>query len=193
MKGGRLKIVNESRYPTDEVEALVRFALSDLDVKGKKLLAYVGDNRTRQFRGWGGRGDPNRRPHVWDIKRKFGAHYVAEVRIGRPGGFPITPFRRNGVLYDYMDWREALVGVMAHEATHVQHRHDGAYNERNGVRKRRRRSGTTSYRIGADRVEHKCAAVERAMLERFRAGRLASTDGKARAGSPTSTVPWARN
>jgi len=177
MKGGRLKIVNESRYPTDEVAALVRYALADIDVKGAKLIAVVQNNRRREYRGWGGKVTYETNDHVRALARQHNARYYAQVLLGKPGQFPTRPFTRNGITIGFADWQEALVGVMAHEGMHAQHAYDGAYASRNGTRRwMGSKRPMQRYRVGANRVEHKCRAVEYHVLERFRGSRALGFD-----------------
>lgn len=149
MRGGRLKIVNESRYPTPVVERLVRFGLDDLDVTGRKVLVLVQNNRTHAFRGWASRRSTTDSQHATRLARKFRCDYVIRVLLGKPSQFPIRTFKRNGYTHDYQSWQEVLVGVTAHEAQHVQHYYDGAYR--------------------GERVEARCAANEMHKLRRFRA------------------------
>ena len=192
MKGGRLTIRNLGRYPDDEVERLVRYALQEIDVKGSGIVAVVRDTAASKRRKAGaasysgnaysydrggvplwlddvaqGRGLPKRG------KRRYPSRWgklphsrgVFVVRIGPPEAFPIAPFTRNGTLNDYRTWQEALVGIAAHEAMHCQHYHDGAYEARALVKRGGRQ---VRRRIGAQRIEPRCEAFERHMLERFR-------------------------
>jgi hypothetical protein len=169
MKGGRLKIVNESRYPDEEVERLVRFGLDQIDVTGAKLLALVRDHPSGDYRGWGGDADDfYDQPTVHAHARKHRAAYVAVMRVGPPERFPIKPFRRNGNLFDYRTWQETLVGITAHEGMHVQHAYDGAYRTRSGTRRPTRWSSGARVRVGAERVEPKCEAFELGTLRRYR-------------------------
>jgi hypothetical protein len=161
VKGGRLKIVNESRYADGEVEALVRFGLQDIDLKGEKLLAVVSNTRTREYRGWAGtrvmfwRSDSTA-GRVAALVRRHKPGFIIHMMVGPPTKFPIRPYRRNGFVHDYRTWQEALVGITAHEGMHVQHFYDSAYGH-NGRR-----------RTGSRRIEPKCEAFEQFMLRRYR-------------------------
>lgn len=172
MKGGRLKIINESRYPTAEVEELVRFGLSDIDVKGRKLLALVTDSPRGSFSGHGGQRSINFGQRVLDLARRHKATYIAHVKLGPPHQFPIREFDRNGQHYDYRTWQEALVGVMAHEGAHCQYAFDGHHNMYGSGERYYRRGSLAgrriSFRRGAERIEPRCAAKEIWMLHRYR-------------------------
>jgi hypothetical protein len=171
VKGGRLKIINESRYPTAEVEELVRFALSEIDVKGSKLLAFVTDGKA-SYSGHGGERSRRFGDRVFDLARKHKARYIAHVRLGPKHKFPIREFKRFGYFFDYETWQEALVGVMAHEGAHCQYAYDGHHNMYgSGVRyiSRGPSAGRTQFfRRGDERIEPKCAAKEIGMLRRYR-------------------------
>lgn len=179
MIGGRLKIVNESAYPTAEVETLVRFGLEEIDVRGSKLLAYVRDLSRREYRGYGGERGAFRDdyPEVYRLARTHGCSFVALMMVGAPTKFPIVPFRRNGNVFDYRSWDEALVGITAHEGKHVQHAYDGSYQTKSGTRRATRWSRGTSVRVGAERVEPKCEAFELGTLRRYRTSRNLTAAG----------------
>jgi hypothetical protein len=177
--GGRLKIINESRYDTAEVEELVRFGLSEIDLKGTKLLALVQNNRKHEYRGWAFEGWSDWHEHASRLAKKFKCDYVIIVLVGRPEQFPARVFKRNGIEHDYKTWQEAMVGISAHEGLHVQHYYDGVYPhwEKSGTRKVKLgygKHGTPKIairrvRVGSERIEPKCAAWERYMLLKYRA------------------------
>jgi hypothetical protein len=161
MKGGRLRVLNETSYPDDEVKALVEFGLREIDVRRTGLLALVKHAR-REYSGtfydYMGNGIP-----LWAYKRMTrNERFLIVLRIGPPEGFPITPFRRNGIIHDARSWQEALVGIAAHEGLHAEHAYDRAYRERARLASGRRR------RIGMQRVEPKCEAFEARMIHRYR-------------------------
>lgn len=183
---GRLKIINESMHPDDEVDALVRFGCDELEVTGSGLVALVRNTR----RTWQRHGeavdyagtaysliDGGVPETLYDryMTGKRDIHLIT-LRIGPPESFPITPFTRNGIPHDAATWQEALVAITAHEALHIQHIHDGAYQRRSGQRKIKPRrlhihgevARTVKVRIGVERIEPKAEAFERYMLERFR-------------------------
>lgn len=187
VKGGRLRVVNEGRYPTEEVERLVRFGLQDLDVKGDTIVAVVQD--TKRSNRWPGGYKPYAGMacgFVGGVAVALADRYLPGprdyhlifMRLGPPECFPIEPFERNGSTFDYATWQEALVGITAHEGRHVQHFYDGAYRSRSGRRApatftaadgRRvpiRRGGKV--RVGVERIEPKCEAHELLILGRFR-------------------------
>lgn len=192
MKGGRLKIVNESSYPNDEVETLVRFGLSEIDLTGQRIVALVKNTRPskRRLKGQAAysglayslsNGIPRTLYNRYCGERTH-THHLIIIRVGAPECFPAEAFwRRNGVVTDsYRSWQEALVGVTAHEGKHAEHDHDDAYTEKSGRRKVRVRyrlpggelvdhSRIVKVRVGAERIEPKCEAFESHMLQRFRA------------------------
>lgn len=178
MKGGRLRIVNESRYSTAEVEQLVKFGLAEIDVKGYGLVAVVQDTRPTKRREHGARDFSGT---AWSLyggvpvkmadkyltgKRDW---YLLFMRLGPPRCFPIEPFTRNGHLHEFATWQEALVAITAHEGMHAQHYHDRAYRFKSGVR---RFQGSPNpiqrFRVGSERIEPKCEAFENYMLRLYR-------------------------
>lgn len=193
VKGGRLKIVNESSYPTAEVEALVRFGLQEIDLKGSGLALVVqntkrSDRRRHGYIEFSG--------HAWpwieDEHRKYvagrkGRWRVAFVRVSpNPRSFPFEPFKRNGIVHDWTSWQEAVVFVTAHEGKHIEHYHQGAYRTKSGHRKAATftdpRTGrqiqfrrAAAVRTGSERIEPKCDAHAQLILRRFRAT-VASVD-----------------
>jgi hypothetical protein len=165
VKGGRLKVVNESRYPDAEVEALVRFGLDEIDVTGTRLVAVV--TNTRRSNCWpsgavplsgeatylrhGGLSDDLRSRYL--IGRRDS--YLIVVRVGPPDAFP-TEHKRDGVFREWRTWQEAVVGVTAHEGMHVQHMYDLAYMGRRGVEAKCDAFGM--YVVRRYRTEQPCAS-----------------------------------
>ena len=183
---GRLKIFNESSYPDDEVNALVRFGLDEIEVTGAGLVAVVRNSRATRRRG----GKPvdyagtaytlmDGIPTTLYKRYMRGKRdiYLITLRIGPPDLFPIKPFKRNGTLHEVDTWQEALVAITAHEGLHIQHAHDGDY-QHDGSGKANRVVGYDSFggkiirrtrvRVGTERIEPKAEAYERYMIERFR-------------------------
>lgn len=196
MKGGRLKIVNESSYPTDEVEALVSFGLDEIRLTGDGLVAVVKNTKRSQRRRRGQAAYSGTACSLkWGMpaalhKRYIGrskAQHLIIMRIGDANCFPIDAFRHYpGVRKDvFLDWREALVCITAHEGMHVQHAYDGVYETKSGRRtitlpggqriqpdgsaRAITRKRIVSVRVGTERIEPKCEAFEAYMLRRFRA------------------------
>lgn len=189
MKGGRLRIINESSYPTEEVEPLVQFGLDEIDVKGYRIVVVVQDTRMTKRR------EHERRDYsgtAWSLHGGIPVTmcdkylksprdwFLLFVRIGPGACFPIEPYTRNGVTHDYESWQEAMVGITAHEGMHAQHSHDRSYRTRSGNRAPAtftdaatgrkvtfRRGGKV--RVGGERIEPKCEAFEAYMVRRFRA------------------------
>jgi hypothetical protein len=133
-------IQNTSRYPTDDVERLVRFATADLDMRG--VCVNVKNSHRYAYGGYAYLGVPeiSNAPPSSD--------YLVTLRLGAPERFPFTPPRRRGVPpLRLACWREALVAVAAHEARHIE-----------------------QYRQAARRSEVECERFETVMIERFRRG-----------------------
>ena len=113
-------IKNPSRYPTVEVEKLVRFASTGLDTSrvevhiknSKKIFAgrawhNIGQNRI-----------VNTSNHINDL---------VVVRVGSPDKFPFEfsyPRRKTAPKYTIGNWREAVVSVTAHELYHIKQRRE---------------------------------------------------------------------
>lgn len=183
MKGGRLKVVNETGYDDGEVEALVRFGLSEIDLTGQRIVAVV--KYTRDRRGYSGfyysltRGIPTSLYNRYCGKRTY-THHLVLLRIGEPDGFPSRSLRKYPGVKQRLacDWREGLVCIAAHEGKHAEHDHDRAYRQKSGYRQAAtlmlndgrevvlRRAGPV--RVGVERIEPKCEAWENYMLRRYR-------------------------
>ena len=198
MVGGRLILRNRSRYPDEEVEALVRFATERIDVKGTGIVVVVVDSRGRRsysgtaydyqdggvplwlddiVRGVEPKRGRKRYPSRWG--KLPHSRFVHVLRIGSPEHFPIRPFTRNGNRFDYRTWQEALVGIAAHEALHSQHAYDGAYRQKSGTRRPATFTDAATgrqvpfrrggrVRVGSERIEPKAEAFEVATIKRWR-------------------------
>lgn len=186
MKGGRLRIFNESRYPDDEVRALVEFGLSEISLTRSGIVAVVKNSATSRRREHGARdysgthwsyriqGIPSGMYDAYFPRDNRSYKHLIVMRLGPPECFPIKPFTRNGFLHDYQTWQEALVGITAHEGKHAEHAHEGAYQRKSGYRRASVawdgiESRATRVRVGTERIEPKCAAWEDFMLRKFRA------------------------
>ena len=134
-----LVVQNWSRYPTDEVERLIRFATVDIDMR--RVCVNVKNSHRYAYGGYAYLGVPtisNAPP---------GSEYLVTLRLGAPERFPFTPPRRRGSPALQLGcWREALVAVAAHEAWHIQ-----------------------QYRRELPRSEVACERFEAVAIERFRA------------------------
>jgi hypothetical protein len=137
-------IRNTSRYPTGEVEHLVRFATGDVDMR--RVCVNVKNSHRYPYGGYAYLGVPkisNAPPS---------SEYLVTIRLGGLERFPFTPPRRRGVPpLRLACWREALVAVAAHEAQHIR-----------------------QYREKLKRSEVECERFEAAMIERFRRGENAA-------------------
>jgi hypothetical protein len=130
---------NTSRYPTDEVRALVSFAARDLDMRG--VCVNVKNSHRYAYGGYAYLGVPEL------SNAPASSEYLITLRLGAPDRFPVTPPRRRGAPpLRLACWREALVAVAAHEAWHIQ-----------------------QYRRELPRSEVACERFEAVAIERFRA------------------------
>ena len=173
---GRVRIINESRYADEEVNALVRFGLQELEIPRKGLLVVV-TNTKHSYRQVPYSGTAYNRRSADKRMTKNESYHIA-VRIGPPSAFPIREFRRNGVLYDYKTWQETIVGVAAHEARHIQDYFEGRGHDRTWIEAetgwRAQRGSGQWRRVGDQRIEPRCAAFEVYMLRKFREQQIAA-------------------
>lgn len=100
---------NTSKYPTEEVNKLVRLATKGLRKQigsdQYKHLSIMVTNCSRQYRG-----------RAWNSYR-----YRILVRIGAESQFPVRvqyPRKKTAPIYEFKTWQEALFGVTVHEARH---------------------------------------------------------------------------
>jgi hypothetical protein len=109
---------NTSRYPTDDVRALVEFATGEIDMN--RVCVNVKNSRTRAYSGSAYFGVPEISNAPPD------SEYLVTIRLGPPEMFPLVPERRRRApSIEISCWREALVTVAAHEANHIdQYRRD---------------------------------------------------------------------
>lgn len=188
MKGGRLRIVNESRYPDEEVRRLVEFGMSEIDLRGTGVTVLVKNTKRRKKRrdrrgvvhqhgyvSFGGEFHDFRRGIPVGLTKKMARKdsYLCVVRVGPPENFPhAKSFRWHDE--GFRSWQEALVGITAHEGLHAQHEYDGGYQERATVKRTyklgRGKTQTVEEkrRIGSQRIEPKAEAFELGMLLRYR-------------------------
>jgi hypothetical protein len=136
---------NETGYPDDEVERLVRFALDDLELRRtvKVRVSYTRLSTARKL--YGG-------PYVYGATGVAGSSGMA-LRIGRPDDFPV-PWRdrrpkQTGTVGILADWREALVAIAAHEGKHVEGYHRRGWE-------------------GGQAEEDRCDAYARRVLRQYR-------------------------
>ena len=133
-----MRIRNESRYPTDEVRKLVRYGMRGLDVQ-RAVVRVVDATR----RAWDGRVHCSGRANGWGVV----------IRLAPEEYYPYEGWRRHRSSpwnHDFVDWREALVALAAHEGKHLDI--PLAYYRRHSQQ----------------RVEMACEAYERLVLDRFR-------------------------
>ena len=129
---GRIVIRNRSRYATVEVRDLVKFAVSELDMRG--VCINVKNSRGRGAgRGMAYMGVP----YVSDAPPS--SEYLITLGLAAPENFPkldqfyagavgagsVSGASRQWPRYDLFDWREALVHLAAHEARHIEQYKNG--------------------------------------------------------------------
>jgi len=110
---GRFTIRNTSCYEDAEVRALVKFAMSEVDVRG---VCVNVKNSQHPMRGMAYEGVP------YISNAPVQAEYLITIGIGSPERFPRVHDRkmRGAPSHELADWREALVAVAAHEAKHIE-------------------------------------------------------------------------
>jgi hypothetical protein len=146
-------IRNTSRYPEDQVAALVRFATRAVDMR--KVCVNVKNG------GLGG-GAYNGIPEISNAPRR--ARYLVTLRLGRGDErWPLGPInyhfktpqetgpRNRFPFFVFRDWQEWLVKLAAHEAGHIE-----------------------QFRAGLRCSEISCERFALATLEEFRAHRAAA-------------------
>jgi hypothetical protein len=130
---------NTSRYPTDEVRDLVRFATAGLDMR--RVCVNVKNSNVHVCAGWAYDGVPE------ISNAPVSSEYLITVRLGGPERFPARlPTKKRSPDITVGCWREALVAMAAHEAKHVE-----------------------QFRARAPRSEVVCERFEAWMLDRYRA------------------------
>lgn len=139
---GRFTVRNTSRYPTDEVRALVKFASQEIDMRA---VCVNVKNATIPYRGGAYR-------HVPAISNApAGSEYLITIGIGPEDLFPYfwDSSYKSVAPIAFFDWREALIAVAAHEAKHID-----------------------QFRHGTRCSEIACEMFEAYMLDRYRAETL---------------------
>jgi hypothetical protein len=130
---------NTSRYPTDEVRRLVRFATAEVDMR--RVCVNVKNSNVHVCAGWAYDGVPE------ISNAPASCEYLITVRLGPPDRFPARlPTKKSSPRIRVGCWREALVAMAAHEAKHIE-----------------------QYRERAPRSEVACEKFEAAILARYRA------------------------
>lgn len=134
---------NRSAYPTDEVRDLVKFAVSDVDMR--HVCVNVKNRRHVRYAGFAYDSVPS----ISDAPRS--TKYLVTLGLGPPDRFPTEEHKRHpgaGTSFPvrrFDDWREALVFLAAHEAKHIE-----------------------QYRENLPRSEVRCDVFAQHMLDRYR-------------------------
>ncbi len=128
----QVDIVNTSRYPLDEIKALVKIA------RGEKQHGHVAMNVKNCSNVFAGRAYSSV-PSISTRSRyhhRGSAHsrrYLVVVRIGAPERFPYThqyPGMSTASRYELHTWQEAFVALASHELMHcVQFRTNSPCSE----------------------------------------------------------------
>lgn len=111
----KVDVVNTSRYPDDEVRALVELARGSKE-HGHVALSVKNSKYAYRGRAYG---------HMPSIsnRRSGSRRFLVVVAIGAPEMFPRAgkyPGIKSAPVYDMRTWQEALVAVAAHELMHCQ-------------------------------------------------------------------------
>jgi len=131
----RLLVQNETGYDGRGVSACVRFVFRELDLSGDGVVvkvkhhngAYAYQGRI-YFQAWG------HGSHVYNYSRgewayvaprmPMGYNHLIVCRLGKPGTYPcdtnVYDRKDSPGTWTVTDWREALVAITAHEATHLR-------------------------------------------------------------------------
>ena len=152
-----MRLTNSSDYPTEEVAALVAFAMKG--VKTTRLAVKV-KNCSGAYGGMAYEGVPR----ISTAYKLRSVDRLVTVRIGKPSWFPSSnmspgathPYGgKRSPLIEHRNWREALVAVAAHEARHIwQYQHNKSRSEVDAERFAAKR--LSAYR---DQLEAKEAAA----------------------------------
>jgi hypothetical protein len=118
----RLVIRNRTKYPDDEVAAVIRFACAELELTDRaSIVIRVGHTRRSAVRG---------RAYPYAFLRKDrprGALWEIHCAVSRT--YPVEGWKEHGIDWGvFGDWREALVMVAAHEAKHIERFQAGRAN-----------------------------------------------------------------
>lgn len=154
-----MTIWNATRYPTCEVERLVRFGFGGR-IPGWLLLWVRPAHECLS-----GMSYDYVPEHVDALRRTGGVRLVAILRVGARLRFPCSgryPGVRGAPNYTVRCWREAVVVLAAHEAVHLRH-----FEGRR--RARRRLARGRDERIPND-SELSCERASVRALRRFREG-----------------------
>jgi len=123
-----ITIRNATDYDTKEVRRLARRTLRVFEVTGVEVTVNYTRKRDGHVRGW--------YRNYWYPKRgEKGPQIRASLPRPEETIQPYTPYRRKGEMgkkFDMTDWREALVAIVAHEATH--HKQGCRRNGKGGFR-----------------------------------------------------------
>lgn len=125
---------NQTVYPTRTVKAIVNWVAKELELDGKTVYVRVG--HANLWGAYKGRFYPRARSRFAsvykgngeysdiEIKIPDGYAHLAICRIGKPGTYPrgVAVYRRKDSPDPWvcMDWKEALVGIVAHELMHAR-------------------------------------------------------------------------
>jgi hypothetical protein len=110
-------VKNSSKYPTDQVENLIKFALKNIP-RSDELEIHVKNSKHAFY----GRIFASAENCTCGCNRQ---RYLIVVRIGKTKHFPylsVYPDHKRCQKYAVLlnDWKEALVKVTAHEAMHLK-------------------------------------------------------------------------
>jgi hypothetical protein len=134
-----MKIINKTKHPDHEVEALVHFGSHGLEgLKGSTVTVVPA---TRHCSGRGGRDRA--------IIRLAPERFFPRPGYKRFVRSPDCPFN-----HDWQNWQEALVALAAHECMHIQQFHTGYFRKHTAHRSE----------MACEKFEHDRLAEYRAMV-----------------------------
>lgn len=146
----KIKIQNETTYPSREVATLVRWVIRYLELGETATLIKVKHHaKSHAYQGRFYHNPHNSGGYIYDFdtcdwkevapKVPRDMKHLIVCRIGKPGVYPTMNHvykRKNGPQPWMVEtWQEALICIMAHEAFHLRQytveaaRNHGRYNE----------------------------------------------------------------
>lgn len=109
---------NTSRFPTDEVKRLVKYAVSDVDMR-RVCINVKGSTGGH----WGG--------YAYQVVPRMSnappsSRYLITIRIAPDVSYPYAwQYKKRSELQVFENWQELLVSCAAHEAKHIEQFKEG--------------------------------------------------------------------
>jgi len=116
-----MRLKNTSRYPTVEVQRLVRLAAKG--VESSRVEVHVKNSKwVFAGRAWHNIGHNNIVSVADDVDD------LVVIRVGSPDRFPIEfqyPKLKTAPMYLISNWKEAIIALTAHELYHIKQKRTG--------------------------------------------------------------------